>query len=196
MQKVISELARLPSIGEKSAVRLANHLINGNGNNVFAQQLASALIEAADKVKLCESCFFYTEGEQCRICQDESRDSTVICVVEKPMDLIAIERVGEFKGYYHVLHGVWSPLRGKGAESIRLQELVERLKDSPVKEVILATGTTVEGDATAMYVSRMVSESGIRTSRLAQGVPKGGDLEYLDDVTLSRALAGRGRLGL
>jgi len=189
LQKLIAELTKLPSIGEKSAARLAYHLVNGN--RALAGSLAQALQHAAQNVKLCSRCFFLSESELCAICSSSSRDASLLCVIEKPMDLIAIERMGDFRGYYHVLHGLWAPLRGQGPESMKLNELVARVKTGEVKEVIIATGSTVEGDATALYLARLINELGIRSSRLAQGMPRGGELEYADDVTLSRALAGR-----
>ena len=189
MQKLVRELSRLPSIGEKSASRLAYHLINND--KALSRSLAEALGKAVDAVKHCNLCFFLTEGEQCTICSNPSRDSSLLCVVEKPMDLIAIERVGEFRGLYHVLHGVWAPLRGQGPESIRVAELMERVKKGDVKEVILATSATVEGDATALYIAQLLAALKVRATRLAQGIPKGGELEYADEITLSRAFSGR-----
>lgn len=189
IQKLIREFQKLPSIGEKSATRLAYHIVNNDPK--LADTLAAALVETIQSVTFCKQCFALTDTEECSICTDDRRDSSLLCVVEKPMDVLAFERVGEFKGRYHVLHGVWAPLRGQGPESMKLNELVARLKDSDVQEVIVATGSTVEGDATALYVARLIEELGIRASRLAQGMPKGGELEYLDDVTLARALSGR-----
>ena len=193
MQRLIAELTRLPSIGEKSATRLAYHLVSTDRE--LAGSLSAALKDAVAAVGLCKQCFFLTDGELCAICRDPGRERGLLCVVEKPMDLVAIERTGAFRGYFHVLHGVWAPLRGQDAGQMKLQELVERLKGGAVKEVILATSSTVEGDATALYIGRMVGELGIKASRLAQGVPKGGELEYLDDVTLSRAFSGRSVMG-
>jgi recombination protein RecR len=193
MQKLVAELAKLPSIGEKSATRLAYHLVSSERG--LAGSLAAVLVEAVERVKLCERCFFLTEENVCQMCRDGARDASMLCVVEKPMDVIALERVGEFRGGYHVLHGVWAPLRGQGPESMKLKELLERLKQGVVKELILATSSTVEGDATALYIAQLVHEFGVKTSRLAQGVPKGGELEYLDDVTLSRAFSGRNPIG-
>lgn len=193
MQKLIAELSRLPSIGEKSATRLAYHLIQND--RALAPALAASLTRALEAVSLCEQCFFFTEEKLCAICRNEARDRGLICVVEKPMDLVAIERVGEFKGVYHVLHGLWAPLRGMGPEEMKLNELVARVKAGGVREIIMATGSTVEGDATALYVARMLGELGVKTSRLAQGMPKGGELEYADEVTLSRALSGRSTIG-
>lgn len=192
MQKLIKELSKLPTIGEKSATRLAYHLIQNDRG--LAGTLSEAMKAASAQVKFCRSCFALTDSERCSICNDPGRDNTVLCLVEKPMDLIAIERISEYKGLYHVLHGVWAPLRGLGPESMKLKELLERLSENPIKEVIIATSSTVEGDATALYVSRLLNEKSIQTTRLAQGMPKGGELEYADDVTLSRAFSGRSRI--
>ena len=194
MQKLIRELSRLPSIGEKSATRLAYHLVNND--RALAGHLAEALKNAVAGVVLCERCFNLSEGPRCAVCRNEARDESLLCIVEKPMDLMAIERVGEFRGLYHVLHGLWAPLRGQGPESMKLAELLERVKAGSVREVILATSSTVEGDATALYIARLMGERGIKTSRLAQGLPKGGELEYADDVTLSRAFSGRAPIPL
>ena len=189
LQKLIQELSRLPSIGEKTAARLAYHLVTKNKD--LAASLAGALKVAAEGINLCEQCFFLAEKNICDICLNQRRDRSMICVVEKPMDVIAIERMSEFGGVYHVLHGLWAPLRGQGADSMKVKELLARLRDGEVKEVILATGSTVEGDATALYVARFLNEKGIKTTRPAQGIPKGADLEYADDLTLSRAFSGR-----
>ncbi|NLF25480.1 MAG: recombination protein RecR [Deltaproteobacteria bacterium] len=189
MQRLIMELSKLPSIGEKSATRLAYHLVSSDRE--LAQSLTRVMSEALAAVRLCSKCFFLSEEELCPICRDESRDAGMLCVVEKPMDLVALERMHEFNGLYHVLHGVWAPLRGRGPESMKLDELMVRLREGKVTEVVLATSSTVEGDATALYIARLAGELGVKSSRLAQGVPKGGELEYLDDVTLSRAFAGR-----
>jgi recombination protein RecR len=192
LQKLIKELSKLPSVGEKTATRLAYHLIAHDRD--LARSLGSALHQAAEGVRLCERCFFLSEEPQCSLCRNSSRDSSILCVVEKPVDLVAIERGGEFKGGYHVLHGLWAPLRGQGPESMRLKELVERVRRESVREVILATSATVEGDATALYIGRMLADLGVTTTRPAQGIPKGGELEYADDVTLSRAFAARSTL--
>ncbi len=189
MQKLIREFSKLPSIGEKSATRLAYHLVNNDRQ--LALSLSAALTKAAETVRLCQQCFYLTEEDLCTVCRNQNRDQSLICLVEKPADLMAIERVGEYRGLYHVLHGLWAPLRGQGPENMKLQELLQRLKDGVVKEVIIATGSTVEGDATALYVAKLLADLGIRSTRLAQGMPKGGELEYADDVTLSRAFAGR-----
>lgn len=192
IQKLIREFQKLPSIGEKSATRLAYHIVNNDPK--LAETLAAALVNTMEEVCFCKECFALTDTEVCSICQDDRRDRSLLCVVEKPMDLLAFERVGQFRGLYHVLHGVWAPLRGMGPESMKLEELSERLKNSEVEEVIIATSSTVEGDATALYVARIIDGFGIRASRLAQGMPKGGELEYLDDVTLARALSGRSQI--
>ena len=189
LQALIRELSRLPSIGEKSATRLAYHLIT-NGRP-HAAALADAIRKAAASIQFCERCFFLTEEKLCRICSNTSRDSSLICVVEKPMDVVAIERVGEYRGVFHVLHGVWAPLKGQGPEDLKIHELVDRVKAGGIKEAILATSSTVEGDATALYIARILKELGVAVTRLAQGMPKGGELEYADDVTLSRAFSGR-----
>jgi recombination protein RecR len=192
LQKLIRELSKLPSIGEKSATRLAYHLVaNDKG---LARTLGDALQQAAEQVRHCEKCFFLSEEPLCSVCKNPSRDASVLCVVEKPVDLVAIERVGEFKGLYHVLHGLWAPLRGQGPESMKLKELLERIKSEPIKEVIIATSATVEGDATALYIGRLLADVGVKATRPAQGIPKGGELEYADDVTLSRAFAARSSL--
>jgi recombination protein RecR len=192
LQKLIKEFSKLPSIGEKSATRLAYHIVNNDPK--LATSLAQALSETIQSVKYCKECFALTDTELCSICSSYKRDSSVICVIEKPMDLVAFERVGEYTGLYHVLHGVWAPLRGLGPESMKLKELIDRIQKNSIKEVIIATSSTVEGDATALYISKLVQDLGVTSSRLAQGVPKGGELEYLDDVTLSRALSGRSQL--
>lgn len=189
LQQLIREFSKLPSIGEKSATRLAYFLIS-NGRQC-AGPLSDAIRGAVNQIQLCERCFFLSESKICAICSNTSRDRSMVCVVEKPMDVVAIERVGEYRGFYHVLHGVWSPLRGQGPENIKLAELVEKVKRGEIKEAILATSSTVEGDATALYIARLLKELGVIVTRLAQGMPKGGELEYADDVTLSRALSGR-----
>ena len=189
LQRLIKEFSRLPSIGEKTAARLAYNLITKNKD--LANSLADSLKHAAQTVKLCGECFFLAENNLCSICQNANRDSSIICVVEKPMDVIAIERMSEFKGLYHVLHGLWAPLRGQSADSMKVNELLNRIKKGGIAEVILATGSTVEGDATAMYIARSLSELGIKTTRPAQGIPKGAELEYADDLTLSRAFSAR-----
>ena len=195
MEKLIHELSKLPSIGQKSATRLAYFLVTARPE--LAQQLAKSLEETISQISQCETCFFLSQSDpiegrtKCSICSDVKRDTATVCVVEKPMDVIAVERVAEFRGVYHVLHGLWSPLRGQGPDKLRIKEFEARLKNGGVLEVILATGSTLEGDATAMYLSNLVSQYGIKSTRLAQGIPKGGELEYADEITLSRAFSGR-----
>lgn len=189
LQKLIAELSKLPSIGEKSATRLAHFLVSSN--RPLAGTLAEALKKAAAEVRLCDTCFHLSDQARCNICSSSGRDTSVICVVEKPVDLIAVERGGEYRGLYHVLHGLWAPIRGQGPESMKLSELIARVKSGGINEVILAMSATVEGDATALYIARAMTEFNVKTSRLAQGMPKGGELEYADEVTLSRALSGR-----
>ena len=192
LQKLIKELSKLPSIGEKTATRLAYHLVANDRD--LARTLADALQTASQQVRLCEQCFFLSEENLCALCRNPNRDAGLLCVVEKPVDLVAIERVAEYKGSYHVLHGLWAPLRGQGPESMRLKELLERVKTQPPREVIVATSATVEGDATALYIGRLLAVVGVRATRPAQGIPKGGELEYADEVTLSRAFAARSSL--
>lgn len=192
LQRLIKELSKLPSVGEKTATRLAYHLVANDRD--LARSLAEALQQAAAQVRLCSRCFFLSEAELCALCQNQARDGSLLCVVEKPVDVLALERVGEFKGTYHVLHGLWAPLRGQGPEAMKIKELTARLSVEPIKEVIIATSATVEGDATALYVGRILAEAGIKVTRPAQGIPKGGELEYADDVTLSRAFAARSAL--
>ena len=194
LQKLIRELSKLPSIGEKSATRLAYHLITNDRQ--LARSLAVTLREASDGISLCPSCFFMTDKDSCAICRDQNREGTTVCIVEKPMDLIAIERMGEFRGVYHVLHGLWAPMRGQGPDQMKLKELVDRVKLGVIKEAILALSSTVEGDATALFVARTLKEHGVRSTRLAQGMPKGGELEYADEITLSRAFSGRNLIDL
>jgi len=189
MLELVSELSHLPTIGEKSATRLAYHLAVHEPE--LAKRISKALVKASNEIKLCKRCFFLTDGELCPICSDRSRDESLLCVVEKPIDLVSVERSGEYRGYYHVLHGLWAPLRGQGADSMKLQELIARCQADKIQEVIIATAATVEGDATALYIARLLQDYNVHVSRPAQGVPKGGELEYLDDVTLSRAFAGR-----
>jgi recombination protein RecR len=189
LRRLIEEFSKLPSIGEKSATRLAYHIVAQRPE--LASALSDALTQAVSSVSFCSKCFFLSEEEECKICKNSSRDESILCVVEKPMDVMAIERVGDFSGHYHVLHGVWAPLRGEGPEKMKLGELLKRVNEGVVKEIILATSSTVEGDATALYIHKLLSEQGLKVSRLAQGMPKGGELEYADELTLSRALMGR-----
>lgn len=184
---LIRELGRLPGIGPKSAQRLALYLFNRPPEEVEA--LASALLEARASLKRCQVCFNITDSEICAICSDPTRERQLLCVVEQPGDLLAIERSGEYRGLYHVLHGALSPMHGIGPEQLTITPLLARLEG--VSEVILATATTVEGEATAMYIAKLLSERQVATSRIAYGLPVGGDLEYADEVTLGRAIANR-----
>jgi recombination protein RecR len=191
--KLIRELSRLPSIGEKSAARLAYFLVNTDKKQ--ALDLAAAINGAVTSIKFCENCYFFAEDKLCTVCSNSSRDMELLCVVEKPMDVIAIERMSEFNGLYHVLHGLWAPLKGRGPESMKINELLKRI-DNGVKEVILATSSTVEGDATALYIAKLLAGKGIKSTRPAQGMPKGAELEYADDLTLSRAFSARNIINL
>jgi recombination protein RecR len=190
--RLVREFSKLPSIGERTATRLAFFLLYKNP--LLASALSTALIEALAVSKLCSTCYGISEAELCSICSDESRDKDIICVVEKPADIIAIERVGEYNGLYHVLHGLWAPRYGSQIEDLKYSELLERITAHSVREVILATGATLEGDATALFIANELLKRGLKTSRIAQGIPKGGELEYADEVTLSRALADRREL--
>jgi recombination protein RecR len=183
--RLINELGKLPGIGSKSAQRLAFHLLSQPLDKV--ESLANAILDARRSTRLCSVCCNLTDQDPCEICTSPGRDRTIICVVENPRDVAAMERIHEYKGLYHVLHGVISPLQNIGPEQIRLRELLERLRsDDNIHEVILATNATVEGEATALYIARLLKPSGIRTTRIAHGIPMGGDLEYADEVTLAR----------
>ncbi len=188
IRRLVQELSRLPGIGEKSATRLAFHLIRGNRQQVSA--LAQALLDVTDKIRLCSVCMNMTEVDPCSLCNDPRRDPETICVVASPSDLIAIDRGGHFRGRYHVLHGLLSPLEGIGPDDLRIAELVKRL-GTDVREVILATSPSVDGESTAMYIARTIKPLGIKVSRIATGLPVGGELEYSDQATIARALAGR-----
>lgn len=189
IQDLIDALGRLPGIGPKSAQRIAFHLLDAPVEEV--EHLAGTLREVKAKVKLCDVCFNVTEDERCRMCRDPRRDQTSICVVEESKDVMAIERTREFRGLYHVLGGSISPIDGRGPSDLHIRELCMRLGDGTVEEVILATDPNVEGEATAAYLSRLLLPMGVKVSRLASGLPVGGDLEYADEVTLGRALDGR-----
>ncbi len=197
IQRLVQELARLPGIGEKSATRLAMHLVRSPTQQV--RDLAQALIDATEKIGLCSVCMTLTENDPCRLCADPRREPEILCVVSQPSDVLAIERGSHFRGRYHVLHGVLSPLEGIGPDDLRIAELVRRLGPAPeggvaVSEVIIATAPTVEGESTAMYLARLVKPIGVKVSRIATGLPVGGDLEYTDQATIARALAGRSPL--
>jgi len=189
IQDLIDELGRLPGIGPKSAQRIAFHLLAAEPADVT--RLMAALQRVKDEVRFCRTCGNVAEAEECRICRDARRDMSVICVVEEPKDVVAIERTGEFRGRYHVLGGAISPIEGIGPDDLRVRELMVRLQDGAVTELILATDPNLEGEATATYLARLVKPMGLRVTRLASGLPVGGDLEYADEVTLGRAFEGR-----
>ena len=189
VQDLIDELGRLPGVGPKSAQRIAFHLLQADPTDV--RRLADVLIEVKAKVRFCATCFNVSEAEQCRICSDPRRDPTTLCVVEEYKDVVAIERTREFRGRYHVLGGAISPIDGIGPDQLRIRELMTRLADGTVTEVILATDPNLEGEATATFITRMLKDMDLAVSRLASGLPVGGDLEYADEVTLGRAFAGR-----
>ncbi len=189
LSELINQFERLPSIGRKTAQRLAFYILTQPPER--ARAFADALTNAREKIRYCTVCQSLTDGEVCSVCSDEMRDRSTICVVEDPRDVMAFERTHEYKGLYHVLHGTISPLDGIGPDKLKVKELMARLADGTVKEVIMATNPTVEGEATASYLSRLIKPMGIRITRLAYGIPVGGDLEYADEVTLTRALEGR-----
>ena len=187
--RLINQFERLPGIGHKTAVRLAFFVLESPKN--FSEEMANALIEAKEKIKFCSICYNITESDPCEICASNKRDDSIICVVENVKDVVAMEKTHEYKGKYHVLHGSISPMNNITAGDIKVKELLERLKDDKIKEVILATNPTVEGEATAMYISRLIKPLGITVTRIAHGIPVGGDLEYTDEITLIKALEGR-----
>jgi recombination protein RecR len=189
VQDLIDELGRLPGVGPKSAQRIAFHLLKVSRDD--ALRLARTIAEAKDKVSFCKVCFNVSEGDRCGICADPRRDPTVVCVVEEPRDLAAVEKTGEFQGRYHVLGGAISPIEGIGPEQLRVRELLDRISGDEVTEVILCTNPNLEGEATALYLGRLLKPLGLRVTRIASGLPVGGDLEYADELTLGRALEGR-----
>jgi recombination protein RecR len=194
IQDLIDELARLPGIGPKSAQRVAFHLLKSTPGD--AQRLAKAIVQAKERVRFCRVCANVSDQDLCEYCRDPRRDSSIVCIVQEAPDIVAIERTREYRGLYHVLQGAISPIEGIGPEELRIAELLERLKNpgnnrSPITEVIVATNPNIEGDATAMYLARLLAPLGIQVTRLASGMPVGGDLEYADEVTLGRALQGR-----
>jgi recombination protein RecR len=189
LARLIEELEKLPGIGPKSAQRLALHLLATS--EAEAAALADAIVEMKRKIRACPVCFNLTEDEECDICADAQRDGGVLCVVSEARDLLAMERAGGFRGRYHVLQGLISPMDGVGPESLRIRELLERVREKGVSEVVLATNPTVEGDATAMYIARLLKPLGVKVTRIALGLPVGGDLDYADEVTIARALEGR-----
>jgi recombination protein RecR len=189
LARLIEEFYKLPGIGPKSAQRLAYFILRMPAPE--ARSLAEAILEVKDKVTLCSTCQNVTEVDPCRICTDAARDRTIICVVEEPLDILALERTGSYHGLYHVLHGAISPMDGIGPDDLKVSELLNRLRSGETQELILATNPNLEGEATSMYLARLIGPLGLRITRLARGLPAGGDLEYADDVTLTRALEGR-----
>ena len=187
--RLVAQLGKLPGIGEKTATRLAFHVLRSPES--FARELAAALLDVKARIRLCSTCFNLTEDDPCALCRDARRDASLVCVVALPTDLLAIERTGGFRGRYHVLHGVLSPLDGIGPDDIRVRELVARVTGGALAEVIVATSPNVEGEATALYISRVLKPLGVRVTRIASGVPIGGELEFADGVTISRALDAR-----
>lgn len=190
--RLIQEFSKLPGIGPKSAQRLAYHVLRAPEDD--ARALARALTDVKERVVLCGSCFNLTERDPCALCEDGERDPSLLCVVEQPLDVLVVERTGGFRGRYHVLHGALNPIDGVGPEQLRIRELVERVQGDAIAEVIMATNPSLEGEATSMYVQRLLQPAGVRVTRLARGLPSGADLEYMDDLTLSRALEGRQEL--
>ena len=192
LKRLIEQFERLPGIGKRTAQRLAFFVLNMPGDE--ARRFAEVIIEAKEKIRYCSICQNITDGELCGVCKNDSRDKSVICVVEDPRDVIALERTREFRAGYHVLHGCISPMNGVGPDQIRIKELLARVNKEDIEEVIMATNPTVEGEATAMYISKLLKPFGIKVTRLAYGIPVGGDLEYADEVTLMKALEGRSEI--
>ncbi|MCL2383992.1 MAG: recombination mediator RecR [Oscillospiraceae bacterium] len=192
IEKLIESFERLPSIGHKTAARLAFHMLNMSDEQ--AKEFIDSIINAKRNLRYCNVCYNISDTEPCQICGSPKRDKSLICVVEDVRDVIAMERTHEFKGVYHVLHGSISPMNNIGPEDIKIKELLERLQDGEVKEIIIATNPRVEGEATAMYLSKLIKPLGIKTTRIAHGIPVGGDLEYTDEITLTKALEGRREL--
>ena len=189
VQVLIDELGRLPGVGPKSAQRIAFHILKVE--RADAQRLADAIVEVKERVSWCRRCYNIAEGELCGFCRDDRRDPKIVCVVEEPRDIVAIERTQEYRGTYHVLQGAISPIEGIGPEQLRVRELITRISGEGIDEVIVATNPNIEGEATAMYLANLLKPSGVKVSRIASGLPVGGDLEYADEVTLGRALEGR-----
>ena len=190
--RLVCELGKLPGVGEKTAARLAFHILRAPEADAAA--LANAISELRAKIRLCSLCWDFTEQDPCAICHDQRRDSSLLCVVAHPQDVLAIERTGGFRGRYHVLHGVLSPLEGIGPDDLRIAELIQRCEGNDLREVIVATNPSVEGETTAIYLAKLIRPLGVRTSRIATGVPMGGELEYADRLTLARAIDGRREL--
>lgn len=192
LEKLIEQFQRFPSIGRKTAQRMAFHVLDLTDEQ--ANEFANAIIDAHTKIHRCSVCHNLTENELCPVCESTGRDKTVVCVVEEPRDVLAMERMREFNGVYHVLHGVISPMNGVGPEQLTVKSLIERVANGGVNEVIMATNPTIEGDTTAMYIGKLIKPFGVKVTRLAYGIPVGADIEYADDVTLMRALSGRSEL--
>lgn len=192
IEKLIESFERLPSIGHKTAVRLAFHMLDLSKEET--DEFINSIINAKEKLKYCSSCYNISDTDPCPICSSPKRDNSIICVVEDVRDVMAMERTHEFKGVYHVLHGTISPMNGIGPEDIKIKELLNRIADNDIKEIIIATNPRVEGEATAIYISKIIKPLGIKVTRIAHGIPVGGDLEYTDEVTLSKALEGRREL--
>ena len=192
LNKLINELSKLPGIGGKTAQRLAFHILSMDDKE--AMDLADAITEAKKSMTYCSICGNLTDNDPCAICSDESRDKSMICIVESPKDVVAMEKIREYQGYYHVLHGAISPMDGIAPDDINLKSLIVRLQDEAIEEIIIATNPNIEGEATAMYIARLIKPSGIKVSRIAHGIPVGGDLEYADEVTLLKAVEGRREL--
>jgi len=189
LARLIDELSKLPGVGPKTAQRLAYHILRAS--NQDADALAAAVRSVKTDLRYCTVCFNIAESDPCAICASDERDKRIVCVVEEPLDVLAIERTGQFRGMYHVLHGAISPVNGVRPDDLKIQQLVERVRKGSVEELILATNPNLEGDATAMYIGQLISGNGVRVTRLARGLPMGGDLEWADEVTVSRALEGR-----
>ena len=189
ISKLIDELSKLPGIGERNATRLAFYILRSKDE--YTQRLAQAILETKSEVRACSVCFNLSSSDPCEICSDNSRNRSLICVVEEPLDLIAIEKSREFKGVYHVLNGVIAPLDGVGPEDLMISELINRIKENEISEVVVATNPSVEGEATSLYIAKLVKPLGIKVTRLAHGIPMGGDIEYTDELTIGKALRDR-----
>jgi recombination protein RecR len=193
VQRLINDFARLPGIGPKTASRLTFYLLRGTDETLSAD-LAASLVDLAEKTQYCSQCYNITENDPCEVCADDGRDESLLCVVEEPLDVVAIERSRVFSGLYHVLHGALSPVEGIGPDDLRIAELVQRVNNGAFNEIIIATNATLEGDSTALYLQRRLAASGVRMTRLARGLSVGSDIEYTDEITLGRALDGRQEL--
>ena len=189
IQNVIKNISRLPGIGEKTAERLALHILKAP--RIEAEHLARSIVELKDKIRLCTSCFALSDSDLCSICSDPARDKSLLCVVEQPADMVSVEKSGAFRGLYHILSGVLSPMNGVGPNDIKIRELIFKVKEGNIKEVVLATGTNIEGEATASYIAQLLDKFPVKVTRIASGVPMGGDLKYVDQVTLKRAMETR-----